>query len=324
MPTDTTQGYYGMPVLPYESIYIGVPWVFDILNFTSGEFKTAADGPVTPELAASRDLLHWDRPVRDALIEPGKAGARDDGAVYTASNIIVDKNTISMYYAGFNTGHGGADSSDPNRDNQHGQTGLATWRRDGFLSLTNASQPGLGDAGEVITKPVVFSGKDLHLNATVHPKGTLTVQVLDADGNAIPGFTSRSVRGDQLVAKVLFGRGDGLDHRRVTRSRRNECHCPPSPDPFLVSSSDGRHGPRPVLVQGESSRVRPGNPGHRAARSSCSRPHPVSCCGRRGGRPDPDVRRRFHAVCPARLGSRSDVRTGRRLRPVADGAVRSP
>lgn len=117
---------YGMPILPYESVYVGVPWAFSLLNFTAGQFKTAADGPITPQLAASRDLLHWERPVRDALIEPGHAGAWDDGTTYTASNILVDRTTISMYYAGFNTGHGGADPADADRDNQHGQTGLVT------------------------------------------------------------------------------------------------------------------------------------------------------------------------------------------------------
>lgn len=197
---------YGMPVLPYESVYVGVPWVFDILNFTSGEYKTAADGPVTPQLASSRDLLHWDRPEREPLIEPGRTGAWDDGALYTASNIVVDDKQISMYYAGFNNGHGGADPDDPNRDNHHGQTGLATWRRDGFASMGNHARPGLGDAGELITKPVEFSGEELHLNSTVRAGGSLTVEVLDLNGKPIPGFTSTPVRGDKLDTTVQFGR----------------------------------------------------------------------------------------------------------------------
>lgn len=201
---------YGMPVLPYESIYIGVPWVFNILNFTSGEYKTAADGPIAPQLAASRDLLRWERPVRDALIEPGQGGAWDDGALYTASNIVVDDDSISMYYAGFNNGHGGAESTNPDRDNHHGQTGLASWRRDGFLSLTNASEPGLGDAGEVITKPITVSGRALHLNARVRARGAITVTVLDANGTAIPGFTSATIRGDHLDSTARFAKNASL------------------------------------------------------------------------------------------------------------------
>lgn len=196
---------YGMPILPYESIYIGVPWVFDILNFTAGEYKTAADGPVTPQLAASRDLLRWDRPTRGALLEPGLPGAWDDGALYTAHNVITTRDTVTMYYAGFNNGHGGAESTNPDRDNHIGQTGMATWRRDGFLSLTNGATPGTGDAGQVITKPLVFDGSELRMNLTVRQRGSVVVTVLDAEGTPIPGFVSKPLTGDKLDAKVNFG-----------------------------------------------------------------------------------------------------------------------
>lgn len=196
---------YGMPVLPYESTYIGVPWVFLTTDYTSGEYATAADGPVLPQLASSRDLLRWERPVRDPILEPSRGGAWDDGALYTASNILVDDQKISMYYAGFQNGHGGADSDDPNREQHFGQVGLATWRRDGFASMSNASLPGLGDAGEVTTKPVVFDGSQLHVNAVVHDGGSLQVEVLAADGTPIPGFTGADmipVKGDRLDASV--------------------------------------------------------------------------------------------------------------------------
>ena len=202
---------YGMPVVPYESTYIGIPWVFSVTDYTSGEYATASDGPVTPQLASSRDLLRWQRPVRSALIEAGRGGAWDDGAIYTASNLLVGRKTMSMYYGGFNNDHGGADSKDPNRDNHVGQSGMVTWRRDGFVSLSNASLPGLGDAGEVTTKPVVFDGSALNVNAVVHEGGSLVVEALDAEGEPIPGFTAgqaRPVTGDQLAAEVTW-RGGG-------------------------------------------------------------------------------------------------------------------
>ncbi|SDU59157.1 glycoside hydrolase family protein [Jiangella alkaliphila] len=196
---------YGMPVHPYESTYVGVPWVFLTTDYTSGEYATAADGPVLPQLATSRDLLRWERPVRDPLLEPSRGGAWDDGALYTASNILVDDEKITMYYAGFQNGHGGADADDPNRDRHFGNVGLATWRRDGFASMTNASLPGLGDPGEITTKPVVFDGASLNVNAVVHEGGSLQVEVLTADGEPIPGFTAADVlpiNGDRLSAPV--------------------------------------------------------------------------------------------------------------------------
>lgn len=205
---------YGMPVLPYESTYIGVPWVFLTTDYTSGEYATAADGPVLPQLASSRDLLRWQRPVRAPLLEPSRGGAWDDGALYTASNILVTDKTISMYYAGFQNGHGGADSDDPNRDQHFGNVGLATWRRDGFVSLSNASLPGLGDAGEVTTKPLDIDGDSIHVNAVVHHGGSLTVEVLDADGEPVPGLTANDatpITGDRLAAQVKWTSTTSLD-----------------------------------------------------------------------------------------------------------------
>lgn len=192
---------YGMPVLPYESTYIGIPWVFLITDYTTGPSASAGDGPVLPEIASSRDLVTWSRPVRDPVLEPGGPGAWDDGALYTSSNALVTDRTITMYYGGFNAGHGGPDLTDPGHAGYLGQTGRATWRRDGFVSMTNAARPGTGEPGELTTRPIVFDGRDLRLNAVV--RGSLTVEVLDAStGRPIPGYTSSPIKGDRYDAKA--------------------------------------------------------------------------------------------------------------------------
>lgn len=76
-----------------------------------------------------------------------------------------------------------------------------------FVSLTNMSRPGIGDPGEVVTKPIVVSGDALHLNATVRPEGVVTVTVLDEAGAPIPGFVSTPVHGDKLDNTVQFKNG---------------------------------------------------------------------------------------------------------------------
>jgi hypothetical protein len=79
--------------------------------------------------------------------------------------------------------------------------------------MTNASVPGAGDPGELTTKPLVTNGNTLHLNAEVHPKGTLKVEVEDANGNPIPGYTMADavpVNGDQYDAKVQWKSGRTL------------------------------------------------------------------------------------------------------------------
>ena len=206
---------YGMPVSRYESTYIGFPWVFQIVNYTAGRSKQTGDGPVQVQIASSRDLTRWARPVRDPIILPGQPGSWNDGAHYTASNFLVDDEKITMYYGAFSLGHGGSDPKDPHRGNNVGQSGMATWRRDGWVSLTNASMPGLGNPGQVTTKPLKFDGKSLHVNAVVRPEGSLKIEVLDAaDNKPIDGFgadQSVATSGDQLDAKVEWAGGKSLD-----------------------------------------------------------------------------------------------------------------
>jgi hypothetical protein len=63
-------------------------------------------------------------------------------------------------------------------------TGLATLRRDGFYSMdAGATQ------GTLVTHPLTFSGSHLFVNVN-DPSGQLTVDVLDANGNVIPGFAA--------------------------------------------------------------------------------------------------------------------------------------
>jgi hypothetical protein len=204
---------YGMPVMRYESGYVGFPWMFALTDFTSGEHKAAADGPVEVQVASSRDLTEWHRPVRDPVIKTGQPGSWNDGAHYTASTLHVTPETVSLFYGAFNNEHGGADPNDANRDQHIGQIGKATWRRDGWVSLTNGAAGGTGDPGQVITKPIVIDGARLHLNAEVRPRGSIVVEVLDAEGTVIDGFGRTDavpVRGDQLDAVLTWRSGKTL------------------------------------------------------------------------------------------------------------------
>ncbi|MCA9086264.1 MAG: hypothetical protein KDA81_19535 [Planctomycetaceae bacterium] len=55
-----------------------------------------------------------------------------------------------------------------------------TFRTDGFVSV-NAEK-----SGTLTTRPITFSGNQLHLN--VHSRGQSRVEILDIDGNPVPGF----------------------------------------------------------------------------------------------------------------------------------------
>ena len=73
--------------------------------------------------------------------------------------------------------------------------GLATLRVDGFVSLEDHF-----GGGVVETKPLVFSGKQLHVNVDSR-HGDFRVEVLDHAGDPIPGYTAedcRSLRADKV------------------------------------------------------------------------------------------------------------------------------
>jgi hypothetical protein len=191
---------YGMPIYPYEQMYIGLPWVFDIMTYNSGIYAATGDGPIQPQIAASRDLRLWSRPARDPVLPLGRAGAWDDGTLYTANTLLVSSNEMEIYYGAMNLTHGGNTATQV----QTARIAKATWRRDGFVSLHNAGD----DRGLVTTKTILFTGaSQLIVNANLAPGGSLSVEILDGIGVPLPKFAlSRSIPlvGDQPNGTVRW------------------------------------------------------------------------------------------------------------------------
>jgi len=83
-----------------------------------------------------------------------------------------------------------------------------TLRIDGFVSV---SAPMSG--GEMITKPLTFTGKQLTLNFSTSAAGSIKVEIQDKDGNPIPGFTLREcslIYGDTLKRVIKWENGSDL------------------------------------------------------------------------------------------------------------------
>lgn len=163
---------YGMPSMRYGEQYLGLPWVFEILQ--TGASVGQDEGPVLTQLAASQDLVHWNRPDRTPIVTPGAAStAWDHGQIYSGSSFVTVGDEVRLYYGGWLGYHaqgGGA------------RVGLATWPRDRFVSWHATT------AGSVTTRTLDAAGSVLAVN--VDPNGgELRVEVLDADGHAIPGYT---------------------------------------------------------------------------------------------------------------------------------------
>ncbi len=83
-----------------------------------------------------------------------------------------------------------------------------TLRLDGFASL----HAGFG-GGEMVTKPLRFTGAALELNYSTSAAGSVRVEIQDADGKPIPGFTladSSEIIGDEIERMVSWKNSPGL------------------------------------------------------------------------------------------------------------------
>jgi hypothetical protein len=83
---------------------------------------------------------------------------------------------------------------------------MATWRRDGFVSLRAGSE-----AGELLTRAFIPTSPELHLNIDAS-EGEATVRVCDYQGRPLKdwkiGQPSKPIRGDQLDTVVRWTESD--------------------------------------------------------------------------------------------------------------------
>ena len=108
-----------------------------------------------------------------------------------------------MYYGGFDVGHGQWE-----RRPDMGGVGRVKFLRHRLLAQTSDSAP-----GHLLTKPLLFSGRRLHLNADCGAGGQVRVGVLAEDGSPIPGFRQEECEpliGDFLRGEVRWKTGSPL------------------------------------------------------------------------------------------------------------------
>jgi len=85
-----------------------------------------------------------------------------------------------------------------------------TIRIDGFVSLHAKRIP-----GEFVSKPLTFTGRELSLNFSTSAAGSIQVEIQDADGQPVPGFSLADC--DELF-------GDTID-RTVSWRDRTDLHA---------------------------------------------------------------------------------------------------
>lgn len=166
---------YGMGINLYEGVYVGLPWMWR---------RTTTDH-IDVQLTTSRDGIRWTRvAARETFLPNGPKGSWDAGCLFTACQPIhVVGDTMYIFYSGLSTRHEGPR---PNREEYpefgEASTGVATLRRDGFVSLCAGIQP-----GTLTTRSFHWPrDRNLHLNVDAQG-GRATIVVLNETGNPLPG-----------------------------------------------------------------------------------------------------------------------------------------
>jgi len=168
-------GVYNFDAIAYESIFIGQYSIWQ-----GPENKTCAELGIPKKnevfLGFSRDGFHFSRPSHEPFLGIDETkGAWNNGNVQSiiGTPLIVRDSLYfyssgrmqnSMFWDGF------------------ASTGLATLRRDGFVSMNAGKEEGF-----LVTEKLSFDGMYLFINAEI--RKSLRVEILDEDGRFIDGFT---------------------------------------------------------------------------------------------------------------------------------------
>ena len=176
------------------------------------------------QLAASRDGITWWRPDRRPALANAPLGDYGGGMIWQMQQPIIEGNTLHVYYAGSEGLHGEIfDTRFTPRIEVAGESVIAdhtptlpfntalcraSWRFDRLWALV-ASAGGV-TLGEAVTKAGSPDGRLLALNVRVKKGGALRVELLDANGQTIPGYTLDDcdpVVGDHAAVSVSWQGG---------------------------------------------------------------------------------------------------------------------
>ena len=182
--------FYGISVGLYEGIYVGMLWMFWI--------ESGSVGRIDFQLCHSRDGIRWIRdPNRSVFIPNGVDGEWDSGDMRAACRPVVLDDRILIYYAGSAAPHGLGGKLNIGMD-----IGLATLRRDGWVSLDAGDEEGV-----LVTKPFLCPGGNLYVNVDARG-GSFSALLL---GDGLEPNASVPITDDRLRRCVEFATATNAD-----------------------------------------------------------------------------------------------------------------
>lgn len=177
--------------------------------------------------AASRDGIHWWRPERRPALANAALGEYGGGMIWPMRQPVLDGDRLHVYYGGTEGLHGdlyNTKASGPRvlrargeilsrqsftYGGDYGAFCRASWAADRLWALAGAH--GGYTEGSATTKRANLAGKQLVVNATTRPGGTMRVELQSADGQALTGFTAADcepIAGDHHATTIRWKGGD--------------------------------------------------------------------------------------------------------------------
>jgi hypothetical protein len=204
---------YGPGIAPYRE----ADGVTIALLSTFHHWRTVEGGHSWPDtgdvrLAVSRDRRHFTQPggQRQPFLRLGPAGAFDSKWIWVYPRPVRRGDELWIYYFGTNQDH--SSRLEARATQRRTAISRAVMRLDGFVSA-DFDYAG----GTLMTPPLVFSGSRLELNLDTGAGGVARVEILEADGAPIPGFSMLDA--DQLngnnVRMPVTWRGGSPDVRAL-------------------------------------------------------------------------------------------------------------
>jgi hypothetical protein len=144
-------------------------------------------------LAWTRDGKHWTRDRARFFERDPQPGAWDHAHAWIDEQVLVG-DEVFLYYGGYRSGH------KVNRFSER-QIGLVRMKRDRYVARAARAE-----RASFRTPLVILDAEAMTLNLEA-PEGEVVVQVLDRQGQPIPGFTRRECRriaGDALAQPVRW------------------------------------------------------------------------------------------------------------------------